>query len=180
MSKRAMKRQLREGTFDAGQFEGDDKIRRLPVDRGWSPMAHHNDDRDQAYLKTIKAKSAGQEQLIKAIDEKNLVLALGPAGTGKTYLAIAKAVEALESGRVGRIVIDPSNSDVVFVAAQGHSYGPQRDRGIYRTTAVEPVKRVAVRRADLSAYLSEVLNFQFARGPAVDRDWTRAAGRDAT
>ena len=80
MSKRATKRQLREGAFDAGQFEGDDKIRRLPIDRGWSPLAHHNDDRDQAYLKTIKAKSAGQEQLIKAIDEKNLVLALGPAG----------------------------------------------------------------------------------------------------
>ena len=105
MSKRATKRQLREGAFDAGQFEGDDKIRRLPIHRGWSPLADHNDDRDQAYLKTIKAKSAGQEQLIRAIDEKNLVLALGPAGTGKTYLAIAKAVEALESGRVGRIVL---------------------------------------------------------------------------
>ena len=37
MSKRATKRQLREGAFDAGQFDGDDKIRRLPVDRGWSP-----------------------------------------------------------------------------------------------------------------------------------------------
>ena len=105
MSKRAMKRQLREGAFDAGQFEGDDKIRRLPLDRSWSPLAHHNDDRDQGYLKTIKAKSPGQEELIKAIDDKNLVLALGPAGTGKTYLAIAKAVEALESGRVGRIVL---------------------------------------------------------------------------
>jgi len=105
MSKRAMKRQLREGAFDAGQFEGDDKVRRLPLDRGWSPLAHHNDDREQGYLKTIKAKSEGQAQLIKAIDEKNLVLALGPAGTGKTYLAIAKAVEALESGRVGRIVL---------------------------------------------------------------------------
>ena len=104
MSKRALKRQLREGAFDAGQFEGDDKIRRLPVDRGWSPL-HSNDDRDQGYLKTIKAKSVGQQQLIRAIDEKNLVLALGPAGTGKTYLAIAKAVEALESGRVGRIVL---------------------------------------------------------------------------
>jgi phosphate starvation-inducible PhoH-like protein len=105
MSKRALKRQLREGAFDAGQFEGDDKIRRLPVDRnGWSPLAH-NEQRDQGYLKTIKAKSAGQEALIKAIDDKNLVLALGPAGTGKTYLAIAKAVEALESGRVGRIVL---------------------------------------------------------------------------
>jgi phosphate starvation-inducible PhoH-like protein len=105
MSKRALKRQLREGAFDAGQFEGDDKIRRLPLDRGWSPLAHHNDDREQSYLKTIKAKSAGQQALIDAIDARSLVLALGPAGTGKTYLAIAKAVEALESGRIGRIVL---------------------------------------------------------------------------
>ncbi len=109
MSKRALKRQLREGAFDAGQFEGDDKIRRLPLDRGWSPLAHHNDDRvpgrDQGYLKTIQAKSEGQQALMDAVDARNLVLALGPAGTGKTYLAIAKAVEALESGRVGRIVL---------------------------------------------------------------------------
>jgi phosphate starvation-inducible PhoH-like protein len=106
MSKRALKRQLREGAFDAGQFEGDDKIRRLPIDRnGWSPLAHHNEDREQGYLKTVKAKSPGQEKLIAAIDEKNLVVALGPAGTGKTYLAIAKAVESLESGKVGRIVL---------------------------------------------------------------------------
>jgi len=104
-SKRALKRQLREGAFDAGQFEEDAKVRRLPVDRGWSPLAHSNDDRDQGYLKTIKAKSVGQQQLIEAIDNRNLVLALGPAGTGKTYLAIAKAVEALEAGRVGRIVL---------------------------------------------------------------------------
>ena len=109
MTKRALKRQLREGAFDAGQFSGDDKIRRLPLDRdrGWSPLAHHNsnDEREQGYLKTIKAKSPGQQQLIQAIDEKNLVVALGPAGTGKTYLAIAKAVEALEAGKVGRIVL---------------------------------------------------------------------------
>jgi phosphate starvation-inducible PhoH-like protein len=42
---------------------------------------------------------------MEAIDNKNLVMALGPAGTGKTYIAIAKAVEALEAGRVGRIVL---------------------------------------------------------------------------
>jgi len=81
------------------------KIRRLPLERSWSPLAHHNDDREQGYLKTIKAKSPGQESLISAINEKNLVMALGPAGTGKTYLAIAKAVEALEAGKVGRIVL---------------------------------------------------------------------------
>ena len=42
---------------------------------------------------------------MEAIDDKNLIMALGPAGTGKTYIAIAKAVEALEAGKVGRIVL---------------------------------------------------------------------------
>src|SRR5262249_38581333 len=105
MTKRALKRQLREGAFDASQFEDEGKVRRLPVERAWSPLPHHNDDREQGYLKTIKAKSPGQEELLAAIDRKTRVVALGPAGTGKTYLAIAKAVEALESGAVGRIVL---------------------------------------------------------------------------
>lgn len=105
MTKRALKRQVREGNFDAEQFD-DVKVRRLPVDRAWSPLPHHhNDDRTQGYLKTIKPKSDGQAELMAAIDAKNLVLALGPAGSGKTYLAIAKAVEALEAGKVGRIVL---------------------------------------------------------------------------
>jgi phosphate starvation-inducible PhoH-like protein len=97
---------VREGEFNPGQFD-DDKIRRLPIHRTWSPMGPTNDEegRDQGYLKTIKAKSEGQTELMKAIDDSNLVLALGPAGTGKTYLAIAKAVEALEAGKVGRIVL---------------------------------------------------------------------------
>ena len=38
-----------------------------------------------------------------------------------------------KTGRVGRIVIDPRNPDVVFVAALGHLYGPQEERGVYRT-----------------------------------------------
>ncbi len=107
MTKRALKRMVREGEFNPGQFDDDDKIRRLPVGRAWSPMGPSADDegRDQGYLKTIKAKSEGQTELMKAIDDSNLVLALGPAGTGKTYLAIAKAVEALEAGKVGRIVL---------------------------------------------------------------------------
>jgi phosphate starvation-inducible PhoH-like protein len=114
MTKRACKRLVREGAFDTDQFD-DGKVRRLPVERGWSPYPQsgpqsghggaHNDDREQGYLKTIKPKSIGQKVLMDAIDAKNLVLALGPAGTGKTYLAIAKAVEALEAGKVGRIVL---------------------------------------------------------------------------
>ncbi|HXL71122.1 MAG TPA: PhoH family protein [Rhizomicrobium sp.] len=49
--------------------------------------------------------SPTQQQLMDAIDAQNVVLALGPAGTGKTFLAIAKAVEALETGKVQRIVL---------------------------------------------------------------------------
>lgn len=57
------------------------------------------------YVKNVKAKSANQAALLEALDQDNVVLALGPAGTGKTFLAIAKAVEALEGGRVERIVL---------------------------------------------------------------------------
>jgi phosphate starvation-inducible PhoH-like protein len=49
--------------------------------------------------------SPTQQQLMDAINERSVVVALGPAGTGKTYLAIAKAVEALEAGRASRIVL---------------------------------------------------------------------------
>lgn len=115
MTKRALKRQAREGEFNTQDFD-EAKVRRLPLDRGgWSPSTGYRDsqdprggrgdDRDQSYMKTIKAKSEGQQRLIEAVDCKSLVLALGPAGTGKTYLAIAKAVEALEAGKVGRIVL---------------------------------------------------------------------------
>jgi phosphate starvation-inducible protein PhoH and related proteins len=106
MTKRALKRVAREGAFDAGQFGDDSKVRRLPVGAGWSPLGGHGqEDRDQGYLKTIKPKSEGQKALMEAIDSKNLIMALGPAGTGKTYIAISKAVEALEAGKVGRIVL---------------------------------------------------------------------------
>jgi phosphate starvation-inducible PhoH-like protein len=109
MTKRsAIKRQAREGILDARGYGDDAKVRRLPTPsspRGaWSPHPS-NDDRDQSYLKTLKPKSEGQAELLNAIDSRNLTLALGPAGTGKTYLAVAKAVEALEAGRVGRIVL---------------------------------------------------------------------------
>ena len=109
MAKRAVKRMVRENGADTPYDDG--KVRRLPVERGWSPMdhdkarSHHNDDREQGYLKTLKPKSDGQAELMEAIDDHNLVMALGPAGTGKTYLAISKAVEALEAGKVGRIVL---------------------------------------------------------------------------
>jgi hypothetical protein len=49
---------------------------------------------------------------------------------GKTW----KLMGLEKTGRIGRIAIDPQNPNVVFAAALGHSYGPQPDRGVFRTT----------------------------------------------
>ena len=55
--------------------------------------------------KPIKAKTIGQKKYIKAIRNNTVVLGLGPAGTGKTFLAVAMAVEALRQKTVSRIIL---------------------------------------------------------------------------
>ncbi len=55
--------------------------------------------------KIVHAKTAGQKGYIDAIRDNTLVFSVGPAGTGKTYLAMAAAVEALTSGAVRRILL---------------------------------------------------------------------------
>jgi len=52
----------------------------------------------------IEARSPGQSLYIRALHENELVFGLGPAGTGKTYLAVAAAVDLLMTGRVERII----------------------------------------------------------------------------
>jgi len=55
--------------------------------------------------KVIEAKTAGQAEYLKQIQDNDIVVGIGPAGTGKTYLAVAAAVEALTKKRVRRIVL---------------------------------------------------------------------------
>jgi len=55
--------------------------------------------------KSIAPRSPTQAEYIRAIDGSDLVFGLGPAGTGKTYLAVAKAVERLVNGQVDRIIL---------------------------------------------------------------------------
>lgn len=55
--------------------------------------------------KKIRAKTVGQAEYVDAIDENTIVFGLGPAGTGKTYLAVAKAVQALQHKQVQRIIL---------------------------------------------------------------------------
>ncbi len=55
--------------------------------------------------KVIRPKSEGQRQYVKAIRDNDVVIGIGPAGTGKTYLAVALALDALYKKRVRRIVL---------------------------------------------------------------------------
>ena len=72
----------------------------------WHPLEDEIDGRrDQKYVKNIKPRSKGQEILMQSIKDYSLTMAIGPAGTGKTYLAISSAVEALEKGEIERIIL---------------------------------------------------------------------------
>ncbi len=55
--------------------------------------------------KTIRPKTLNQKRYVDAIDTNTVVFGIGPAGTGKTYLAMAKAVQALQSKQVTRIIL---------------------------------------------------------------------------
>jgi phosphate starvation-inducible PhoH-like protein len=55
--------------------------------------------------KIIRPKTLGQKQYVDAIDQNTIVFGIGPAGTGKTYLAMAKAVQALTAKQVSRIIL---------------------------------------------------------------------------
>ncbi|NNK91994.1 MAG: PhoH family protein [Acidimicrobiia bacterium] len=55
--------------------------------------------------KTVRPKTLGQKHYVDAIRDHTLVFGIGPAGTGKTYLAMACAVEALQTGSVRRIIL---------------------------------------------------------------------------
>lgn len=55
--------------------------------------------------KSLRARTEGQAEYLRALKENELVFVLGPAGTGKTYLAVAMAVAALRSGSIKKIVL---------------------------------------------------------------------------
>ncbi len=55
--------------------------------------------------RTIRPKTLNQKRYVDAIDENTVIFGIGPAGTGKTYLAMAKAVQALQAKQVSRIIL---------------------------------------------------------------------------
>ena len=99
MARRAARNKMR----DRGHQENANVHTLYPTGTNWTPL--ESDVRDRKYVKNVRALSPLQQTFLDAIEERSVVLALGPAGTGKTYLAIAKAVDALDAGRANRIVL---------------------------------------------------------------------------
>lgn len=79
-------------------FDGNSSPDRFRI-CGDSVIVHGNDG------KPIKARNRTQEQMVKAYFENDLIFATGPAGTGKTYIAIALAVRALKNREIKRIIL---------------------------------------------------------------------------
>jgi phosphate starvation-inducible PhoH-like protein len=53
----------------------------------------------------VRARTSGQRRYVKAMKKNDIVIGIGPAGTGKTYLAVAMALSAFENGIIGKIVL---------------------------------------------------------------------------
>jgi phosphate starvation-inducible protein PhoH and related proteins len=94
----------------AQPFTEDPKVTAL-FDGTWSPLDERRygcsglTDREQSYVRKVRPHSENQRVLMEAIATHNLTVVLGPAGTGKTYLAVTAALEALDAGTVNRIVL---------------------------------------------------------------------------
>ena len=103
----ALYRCLEQGR-DVGDAEVDDAVRLIQEsEEGLEGVsALHNDD---LVLRTkkrhVSPRSPRQAHFIKAMQRNELVFGIGPAGTGKTYLAVASAVTAMLSGQVDRIIL---------------------------------------------------------------------------
>lgn len=93
MGKRVSRKAVRAAKVQSLFPSGNADPHRAP----WQDHSH--------YTRNIRAKSTRQQEFIDALDTSSAVIALGPAGTGKTFIAIAKAVEALDAGTIRRIVL---------------------------------------------------------------------------
>lgn len=116
--------------------------------------------------RTVKARKPAQSDYIRAIEAQDLVFGIGPAGTGKTYLAVAYAAHCLEKGRVERIIL--SRPAVEAGERLGFLPGDMRDKvdpylrplydALYDVLAPEKVER------DLETGTIEVAPLAFMRG----------------
>ncbi len=111
-TRKSAKRLARATT--AQMFFDDVNVVEMFDDQQWSPLhtgsqkknrTRQNDNCEPRYRKNLRPHNPSQERFMRDVEEYSMVMAMGPAGTGKTYVAIAKGVEALEKGSVNRIIL---------------------------------------------------------------------------
>ena len=90
---------------ELGEAEVTASARMLGIDSSSSPSGLLGEAILTSHGKRIRPKTLGQKQYVDAIDQNTIVFGIGPAGTGKTYLAMAKAVQALQGKQVDRIIL---------------------------------------------------------------------------
>lgn len=92
-----------------GVLKPDDVVTVVELVFGENTKQESGDSRDVVVLSArnnlIKPKTPGQRQLVRAVGKNDIVFAVGPAGTGKTYLAVAMAVAALKNREVQKIIL---------------------------------------------------------------------------
>ena len=112
-------------------------------------------DADCIYItsrgKPVKPKSEGQKEYVDAIASSTVTIAIGPAGTGKTYLAVALAVAALRSKEVSLSLIHISG--VSYRRSRRGDLGRRRTR---RRSLGRPARRIPGRRTALSRKARDV------------------------
>jgi phosphate starvation-inducible protein PhoH and related proteins len=90
---------------DLSPVEVTSSARMMKADSATSPAEVLSQAILTARGKTVRPKTLGQKTYVDAIDQNTIVFGIGPAGTGKTYLAMAKAVQALQRKEVSRIIL---------------------------------------------------------------------------
>ena len=96
-------RAARGGEINRGEIDG--AIRMVKLAEQQDHSHHGNDGGVRTRRKTINARTPNQQAYIEQIRKNELVFGVGPAGTGKTYLAVACAAEALMNGEVDRVIL---------------------------------------------------------------------------
>lgn len=97
--------QMVRNGHDLGPVDVDSSARILEGDRDSHPAELLGQAILTAKGKAIRPKTLGQRSYVEAIDHNTITFGIGPAGTGKTYLAMAKAVQALTRKQVSRIIL---------------------------------------------------------------------------
>lgn len=116
------KRRDRKASANAIALD-DVRARKAHGQEVWDPVEGW---RDQRYVRNLQARTPNQARMIDAVRGHDLTFALGPAGTGKTFLAVSLAVEALEAGDVARIVL--SRPAIEAGEALGYLPGSAEDK----------------------------------------------------